>query len=291
MGRLLGPAALSLHCLWSLVRGQTIDPAIYAKVFENNMPMFEEITKLVVESGAKAVLDLGTGPGEPATLIAKALPGAKVVATDFQEGMLDKAKSRGAGLSNIEYKVASADDLSAFGDSSMDAVTANYVLMFVPDREKAIREIARVLTPGGRAYIGVWKSLSMVTVAAEVLETLLGRQPAPPLVNPLALSADRAVEKIIAGVPGVAPKFSTMVSYNFKWSGDHVSCDLAMIYVGPEINKLVDAGEADVKDRFCKLLVEANTEAGYRDEHGNYEVFGNNAQLLVLEKAGSKAEL
>ena len=55
----------------------------------------------MVSAGAKDILDLGTGPGQPSLLIAKTLPSARVHATDVQEGMIKKAQKRAEPEHNL----------------------------------------------------------------------------------------------------------------------------------------------------------------------------------------------
>jgi len=288
----------SLHC-WLLAlewfgggaAACSIDPAIYVRLFENNMPMFQEIARLVQEAGAESVLDLGTGPGEPSTLIAKAMPKTKVIATDVQPVMIEKAKVRAHGLPNVEFGVASADDLSGYGSASVDAVTMCYVLMFVPDRARSLREVARVLKPRGRAYIAVWKRLGFMEVIQQALEALTGSAPPTPAVNPMALSGERAVEELVAATPGVTVKFETMLTYSFKLGDAASACDSAMIIAGPAISKLVADGKANAKEEYCKILIELLETSGGMSASGEYEVLENTAQLLVMEKARTQSEL
>ena len=76
----------------------------YLRVFECNKPMFDAVLRRVradVPSAAEGsagdglrVLDLASGPGEPATTLAKALPAAAVTCTDYAADMVSKAKAR-----------------------------------------------------------------------------------------------------------------------------------------------------------------------------------------------------
>ena len=78
--------------------------------------------------------------------------GWDVTLTDFSPGMLAAAQAA-LGASSHPYHFAQADaqDLP-FADAAFDAVIANHMLYHVPDRPRALREIARVLTPAGRLY-------------------------------------------------------------------------------------------------------------------------------------------
>jgi SAM-dependent methyltransferase len=73
-------------------------------------------------------------------------PGLRLTLTDFSEGMVDEARSRLGALAT--YRVADVQELP-FVDASFDLVIANHMLFHVPDRRRALREIARVLRSGG----------------------------------------------------------------------------------------------------------------------------------------------
>jgi SAM-dependent methyltransferase len=78
--------------------------------------------------------------------------GWDVTLTDFSPGMLAATKEAlGAASHAFHFAEADAQDLT-FADAAFDAVIANHMLYHVPDRSRALREIARVLTPEGRLY-------------------------------------------------------------------------------------------------------------------------------------------
>src|SRR4051794_7428773 len=102
-------------------------------------------------------LDVAAGTGEPGLTVARLAPKGRVVLTDLALEMLEVAARRAAalGVTNIETKVCSADDLP-FGDATFDSVSVRFGYMFFPDMAKATAEFARVLRPGGRLCSSVW---------------------------------------------------------------------------------------------------------------------------------------
>lgn len=100
-------------------------------------------------------LDLATGTGDLALLIAREHPGARVLGIDPSGGMLDVGakKVKEAGLEDrIELRMGDAQRLE-LEDRSVDAISMAFGIRNVPDRPKALREMARVTKKGGRIAI------------------------------------------------------------------------------------------------------------------------------------------
>jgi ubiquinone/menaquinone biosynthesis C-methylase UbiE len=95
------------------------------------------------------VADVGTGTGFLAEAALDA--GARVIGIDPSEGMLDQVRGRFAGRP-FEARAGEVDALP-LGAGEVDAVLANMVLHHAPDPPAAIREMARVLKPGGTLVI------------------------------------------------------------------------------------------------------------------------------------------
>jgi SAM-dependent methyltransferase len=102
-------------------------------------------------------LDIAAGTGEPGLTVAGLAPKGHVVLTDLAGEMLDIATRRATarGITNVETKVCSADDLP-FDDASFDSISVRFGYMFFPDLAEATAEFARVLKPGGRLCSSVW---------------------------------------------------------------------------------------------------------------------------------------
>jgi len=97
------------------------------------------------------VLEVGCGTGVLWSANAERLPaGVSLVLTDLSPGMLDESRRRLAACAPVpELRVADTQSLP-FADASFDVATANHMLYHVPDRARALAELARVLRPGGR---------------------------------------------------------------------------------------------------------------------------------------------
>ena len=100
----------------------------------------------------EAVLDLGCGAGFDAFIASQLVgPAGRVVGIDLSPEMLAiaEAELREAKSPQIEFQVAQVEVLP-FPDASFDVALSNGVLNLIPDKAAALREIFRVLRPGGR---------------------------------------------------------------------------------------------------------------------------------------------
>lgn len=113
------------------------------------------VERLALKPKAR-VLDLATGTADLAIMIARLAPDAHVVGVDPSTEMLrvGNVKVEAAGLTErVRLEVGNAEELSAFANHSIDAVSMAFGIRNVPDRGRALRELARVTRPGGRIAI------------------------------------------------------------------------------------------------------------------------------------------
>jgi arsenite methyltransferase len=102
------------------------------------------------------VVDIGSGAGTDLLLAARRVgPAGRAIGVDMTEAMRQRAAQGAAacGLTNVEVRGGDAARLP-IDDRSVDVVISNGVLNLVPEKERAVAEIARVLKPGGRVQIG-----------------------------------------------------------------------------------------------------------------------------------------
>jgi ubiquinone/menaquinone biosynthesis methyltransferase len=90
------------------------------------------------------VMDLASGTGDFSRLIASRYPGARAIAVDLTERMLQLARQHG-----VRYAVCGDAGVLPFADASFDCVFIGYGLRNFPNLEQSLREIERVTRPGG----------------------------------------------------------------------------------------------------------------------------------------------
>jgi SAM-dependent methyltransferase len=133
------------------------------------------------------VLDVGCGTGVLARAAADRVAAeAQVTGLDRNAGMLAVARRL---RPQIDWRQGDATQLP-FPDGSYDVVVSQFALMYFPDRTAALREMVRVLKPGGRLAVAVWgpydRATSYVTLT-EITQRRCGRAAADVLTAPFAL--------------------------------------------------------------------------------------------------------
>ena len=148
--------------------------------------MFAPVSRALAEAAnvapGNAVLDVATGPGEPALSLAAIVgPQGMICGVDPIPGMIEAAQSEAVrrGLSNTRFEVASADALP-YPDATFDAVVSRFGVMFFPSPADGVREMLRVLKPGGKLALAVWCSAERNPFHYALLNVLWKHVDSPP---------------------------------------------------------------------------------------------------------------
>ncbi len=114
--------------------------------FTVGLPLEDLVDNALQLEPLKDLLDVGTANGAFPIRLRQAGHKGRLVGLDFSSGMIEQAKSNST---NIEFIVGNAMELP-FPNHSFDVITARHMLYHVPDINKALLEIKRVLKPDGR---------------------------------------------------------------------------------------------------------------------------------------------
>jgi len=166
-------------------------------------PVTDALLRVAAIAPGQRVLDVAAGAGEPAITIARRVgPTGSVVAVDLSEAILAYAASRAeqAGLANVETRVMDGERLD-LRDATFDAAVSRLGVIYFPDRPAAVREMWRVLRPGGRiAIAGITdpgaNPFSAATFAVVARRASLPR-PAPDAPGPYSLGSAELMTSLL----------------------------------------------------------------------------------------------
>jgi SAM-dependent methyltransferase len=132
----------------------------YVDLMRNLEPFrAEALTRLNPQPGER-ILDMGTGPGEPALTIARAVaPGGTVSAIDLSERMIEIARQVGSarGIRNAEFRLMDCSKLE-YPDATFDGAICCFGFQIFTDPEAAASQAFRVLKSKGRILTAVWST-------------------------------------------------------------------------------------------------------------------------------------
>jgi SAM-dependent methyltransferase len=155
------------------------------------------------------VLDVACGTGILARELASRVGSSgHVVGIDPSPGMIAVAKQLAPA---IEWREGVAESLP-FPDQSFNAVVSQFGLMFFTDRSQALREMLRVLIPGGRLAVAVWDSLNNIPAyasAVALLERIVGRRAADALRAPFILGNRKDLAELFSEAGAVSVDITT----------------------------------------------------------------------------------
>ncbi|KXS15785.1 S-adenosyl-L-methionine-dependent methyltransferase [Gonapodya prolifera JEL478] len=232
-------------------------------------------------SSASRILDVGTGTAAVVEALLSThnaeLPlTTQILATDFSAGMVaivqkkadDLLAQGNDGWKRVRPAVVDAQDMSAMESSSVSHITSSMVLMLVPDGFKALREMHRVLEPGGVAAITTWEKLGWMEIAAQAVGRVKpGQEHVFKL--PQAWSTPAGVRSVLeqAGFVNVqvAPQHTFMAVANPREFADGF-----IKGSNPGTLMLVDGMSEDEKDKAADVLYDLLLER-FPDGVGNVQ--------------------
>lgn len=134
----------------------------WTKYSDTIAKMFAPLTEAMIERAGihegQSVLDVAGGAGEPSLTIAERVgPNGSVTCTDAVAEMVEAAQYKASrrGLNNMQFRQCTADSLP-FPENSFDVVVSRLGAMFFLDAVGAMREMLRVVKPGGSLTFAVW---------------------------------------------------------------------------------------------------------------------------------------
>ena len=155
--------------------GSNLDARIrlHVRFSTNRYGMFRWIFDRFAIHADACVLEIGAGTAQLWTRNADRIPPRwRIALSDFSPGMLGEVRANVARIGRPFALMAADVQALPFPDATFDAVIANHMLYHVPDIARGIREIRRVLVPGGACYAATFSEANMQEFDALTLRFL-----------------------------------------------------------------------------------------------------------------------
>jgi ubiquinone/menaquinone biosynthesis C-methylase UbiE len=139
-------SGLECHCMsYAIDERNPERQQLLAKLL--NPPTREVLARLPAMAGAR-VLDLGCGQGNTTRCLAEVLEPAECIGLEYDAALVDYADTRLENPLSVRFQQGDATEL-AFADASFDVVFCRYLLIHMADPVRVVREMMRVVRPGG----------------------------------------------------------------------------------------------------------------------------------------------
>lgn len=212
------------------------------------------LTRLKVGPGVR-FLDVATGTG--AAALPAAEMGAEVVAIDFSAGMVQRLPTR--KVSNIEARQMDGQALDLL-DASFDVTVSVFGLMFFPDWDKGLREMARVTKSGGTAAVMTWRDSAGAGISQLLTNVLRDLFPdlklPPPPAGMVELSDPGRLAKAMMAADFEMPTLETLKEkYKFK---------AEQLFVGNPWSSRLDAAQQQAMIQEVRRRFEKNKDGEHQ---------------------------
>jgi SAM-dependent methyltransferase len=227
----------------------------------------DRLLAAIAPLAGRRILELGAGTGELAARLAElAGPGGTVVASDVADGMVALLEARLAGVAEVDRLDAADTGLPA---ESVDVVVFRMGLMLMTEPDMALREIRRILRPGGQVAVAVWAGprdnpwMTSVGMAAMMHGLVSGGPPVGP-GGPFSLADPEDLEKRFRNAGFAEVSIETVDSTrHFADAESH----LAMVQaLSPHLSGAIDAATAEQAAALRATLAGLTTQ--YRSGDG-----------------------
>lgn len=246
-------------------------------------PFGDEIIRHLSLKETDVALDVAAGTGEPGLTIASKLKKGKVIITDIADEMLVIAHENATrqGIKNVEFSVCDVTEMP-FEDNTFDAISCRMGFMFFPDMLLAVKEMVRVLKPGGRIAASVWSGPEKNFWVAAALGVVKNNVdlPAPPAGSPgmFRCAKDGLIANLFsqAGLKSVS---QTEITGKLNCETTDIYWSFVSEVVGPVVSALSQA-DSSLKEKIKKELYQT---VGQKYQEGKV-LIDSNAFIISGQK-------
>lgn len=231
------------------------------RVREFGMPVSAWMIEHANLHPGQRVLELAAGPGDTGFLASELIkPGGTLVTSDVAEAMLAVARERADAqrIDNVEFRQLQLEWID-LDTASVDAALCRWGIMLVADPEAAVREIRRVLRPGGTVAVAVWdeagKNPWATIPGRAMIELGHSEPPDPDAPGMFALAAPGRLAELLQAAGFVEPTVDSVeVQRNYDTLESYLSetLDLSRIF-SRGLAELTDEERERVRERIAAL--------------------------------------
>jgi len=236
------------------------------------------LTALSVNTGER-VLDIASGTGEPALTLARIHSDITIEGVDAAEGMINvaQAKVEKEDLKNISFSTMPAEKL-AYPDDTFDHIICRFGVMLFENPLAGLKEMHRVLKPGGTFVIAVWGAGEKMPTMNWSHEVFKGKVPAddmPPLSIVTSLGAPGVVDELLnrAGFTEFSVDRKEF-NYDFASFDDYWNLIETSDILKRQFDMLPEAEHDNVKSEIAALAGDYITGSGLKVPHEYVLVYG-----------------
>jgi len=228
-------------------------------------PVGEALLEALDAQPGDHIIDLGSGTGEPALTLARRMNGhIQITGIDAADGMVNVAQQKVANerLPGITFSTMPAEKME-YNDNSFDRALCRFGVMLFEDPLKGLKEMHRVLKPGGHFALAVWstpETMRTLYWSYEVFKHRIEEDYHPPLAKVTSLGAPGMMDDLLreAGFTEFAVDPKTFhyqfESFNAYWDAVEASDILKMQY-----DALPENQRDDIRDevgRFARDFIQ-----------------------------------
>jgi SAM-dependent methyltransferase len=224
-------------------------------------PVQEWLVRELDPVPGETILELASGPGDTGFAAAAPLGDeGRLISTDFSPEMTEVARRRGdeLGLGNADYRTMDAEHIE-LEDGSVDGVICRFGFMLMADPAAALVEARRVLRPGGRLVLAVWRGPEQnpwVSVGGRILVARGLMPPNEPGAPGMFTLADDGRVRALLGEAGFTDVRTDDVPVRFVYGdvGEYVA---AAVDTGGAFSRAFAQASAEEQEAIARELMES----------------------------------
>jgi ubiquinone/menaquinone biosynthesis C-methylase UbiE len=231
----------------------------------------ESLCEAVDVEAGQQVLDVACGNGNAALAAARRF--ARVTGLDYVPALLERAAER-ARADGIALAIVEGDaERMPFADGQFDAALSTYGVMFAPDQERAAREIARVVKPGGKIGLASWTPEGFIGQ----LLTTVGKHVPPPagVASPASWGLEARLHELF---PSATWMQVARKEFVFRYESTAHFIDVFRRFYGPT-HKAFGALDADGQARLAGDI--GNLAARFSKDRRSFVVPGEYLEVVI----------